>query len=298
VDRLLAPHGFFRAARACWLRASGSPRAWVYAHIDTKPPIPRDEWRTDPFSLVEKSGRLFGLGISDAKFQLLNALDVFSDPDIGFVVDGEEEIGGSGAAEILAAADVDVLVIVDGATSSARFFSGTAGQIDGQLRLKTGSPRLHPSRAIRRELWQMMSDVFGRAAELKMHFNWTGLSAPESVRSLSLEEAVIRFDLRYQRIDAPVVGAFLEPYDVEIRQHYQPLEGICHQHDYPLASFSCALGNTLSRLNRVVVAPGAFAQNGNHRPNEWIDFTQIIAHRIRLEKVRRSCFSPEVQHDA
>jgi len=39
----------------------------VYAHLDVQPAAKEDGWNTDPFTLVEQDGKLFGRGSSDDK---------------------------------------------------------------------------------------------------------------------------------------------------------------------------------------------------------------------------------------
>lgn len=40
----------------------------VYGHLDVQPATKADGWNTDPFTLVEKDGKLYGRGSTDGKF--------------------------------------------------------------------------------------------------------------------------------------------------------------------------------------------------------------------------------------
>lgn len=43
------------------------PTLLLNGHLDTKPPLPREQWRTDPYDPVEQDGLLIGLGAVDMK---------------------------------------------------------------------------------------------------------------------------------------------------------------------------------------------------------------------------------------
>ncbi len=95
VDRIEA------AGHAPLLRAHrparGVPgRVALYAHYDVETPDPA-HWQTDPWTLTEVRGRLYGVGIGDNKaalaqrLLLLEALD--ETPELLWIIQGEEEIG-------------------------------------------------------------------------------------------------------------------------------------------------------------------------------------------------------------
>ena len=75
---------------ACW----GEPRVLLNVHIDT---VPSGEgWTSDPLQLVERDGKLFGLGTSDIKgaaAAILGALDTVEPHDVAVLLSGDEEHG-------------------------------------------------------------------------------------------------------------------------------------------------------------------------------------------------------------
>ncbi|SEB57038.1 Acetylornithine deacetylase/Succinyl-diaminopimelate desuccinylase [Nitratireductor aquibiodomus] len=90
------------AVYADWLHAPGKPTLIVYGHYDVQPPDPLDEWKTDPFVLTEKEGRLYGRGASDNKGSSIIALEslaAYLEVEGGFpfnvrcLFEGEEEVG-------------------------------------------------------------------------------------------------------------------------------------------------------------------------------------------------------------
>lgn len=44
---------------------SGEGRLWLMSHLDVVPPGEASLWRTDPFAVVEKDGRIYGRGVED-----------------------------------------------------------------------------------------------------------------------------------------------------------------------------------------------------------------------------------------
>jgi len=43
----------------------------LVTHLDTVPPGPRERWQTDPWTLTERDGFLYGLGVADVKLDAL-----------------------------------------------------------------------------------------------------------------------------------------------------------------------------------------------------------------------------------
>jgi acetylornithine deacetylase/succinyl-diaminopimelate desuccinylase-like protein len=83
-------------------RVPGAPSVLFYNHYDVQPADPLELWESDPFTLSERDGMLFGRGASDDKGQLVSRLvalrwlrERHGELPFGvvFVVEGEEEIG-------------------------------------------------------------------------------------------------------------------------------------------------------------------------------------------------------------
>jgi acetylornithine deacetylase/succinyl-diaminopimelate desuccinylase-like protein len=84
----------------------GAPTVGLYGHFDVVDAIPA-QWHRDPFTPVVEDGVLYGRGSADSKAQLwtlVKALDAFSADggppcNVVLMLDGEEEVGGTGLAE-------------------------------------------------------------------------------------------------------------------------------------------------------------------------------------------------------
>lgn len=83
-----------------------APTVLLYAHYDVVPAGDPDAWTSDPFTLTERDGRWYGRGSADCKGNLvmhLEALRLAGDFDAGLkvVVEGSEEMGGSGLEALI-----------------------------------------------------------------------------------------------------------------------------------------------------------------------------------------------------
>jgi acetylornithine deacetylase/succinyl-diaminopimelate desuccinylase-like protein len=101
----------------------GAPTVLLYAHHDVQPIGDAARWESDPFTVTERDGRLYGRGVSDDKAGVMAhvaALRALGDAlPVGVVVflEGEEEYG-SGSLERLLGEHrdeiaADVIVIAD-----------------------------------------------------------------------------------------------------------------------------------------------------------------------------------------
>lgn len=87
---------------------AGMPTVVLYAHHDVQPTGGDDNWASEPFSLTERDGRLYGRGAADDKGGVgahLAALKAFDGkPPVGVTVfiEGEEEIGSPSLSRIFA----------------------------------------------------------------------------------------------------------------------------------------------------------------------------------------------------
>jgi acetylornithine deacetylase/succinyl-diaminopimelate desuccinylase-like protein len=91
--------------------AANAPRVIVYGHYDVQPPGPAELWTSPPFEPVLRDGNLYARGASDDKgnlFMLVAAVQRLAAAGelplrVGFVVEGEEESGGTSALDHFAA---------------------------------------------------------------------------------------------------------------------------------------------------------------------------------------------------
>uniref|UniRef100_A0AAQ5ZZZ5 Peptidase M20 dimerisation domain-containing protein n=1 Tax=Amphiprion ocellaris TaxID=80972 RepID=A0AAQ5ZZZ5_AMPOC len=106
----------------------GKKTVCIYGHLDVQPASIDDGWDTEPFTLVEKDGKLYGRGSTDDKgpvlaceisFLVLNIQLSLLPINIKFCFEGMEESGSEGLDELVFARkdtflkDVDYVCISD-----------------------------------------------------------------------------------------------------------------------------------------------------------------------------------------
>lgn len=92
------------------LTSPDKPTVLLYAHHDVQPPMREALWDTKPFEGVQKGDRLYGRGTADDKAGIVTHLAALEQvrawkkgdgPNLKFLIEGEEESGSAGFAEIL-----------------------------------------------------------------------------------------------------------------------------------------------------------------------------------------------------
>ena len=87
-----------------WLGAPGKPTVFLYAHHDVQPINYVQDWQSEPFTLTERDGRLYGRGAADDKGAITTQLGAIASylktkeslpVNIKMLVEGEEEVGSS-----------------------------------------------------------------------------------------------------------------------------------------------------------------------------------------------------------
>ena len=124
--RLLQIDGCHPYVAAEWLEAGDAPTVLLYAHHDVQPPGHSERWSSDPFTPVERAGRLYGRGSSDDKAGAVihaAAIDGWLGStgalpcNVKVLIEGEEEIGSGHLADFLARYGeelrADVIVLAD-----------------------------------------------------------------------------------------------------------------------------------------------------------------------------------------
>jgi acetylornithine deacetylase/succinyl-diaminopimelate desuccinylase-like protein len=146
-----------------------APRVLLYGHYDVQPPGPEELWTSPPFTPTVRDGNLYARGASDDKgnlFMLLVAVQRLAGAGAlpvraAFLVDGEEESGGSSALDHVAAdtAPATAAIIFDGpmiGPGRPSFCTGLRGMVYRRLRLRTAVADAH-------------SGLFGGAALNAVH---------------------------------------------------------------------------------------------------------------------------------
>lgn len=116
------------AVYAEWAAAPGSPTVLIYSHHDVRA-VKEQNWdQTSPFDPVFRNGRMYGRGSSDAKGQVIAHLwgirahlhatgRTAPAVNLKFIVEGEEEAGSPGLADVLRAnlsrLDADAVIFSD-----------------------------------------------------------------------------------------------------------------------------------------------------------------------------------------
>jgi acetylornithine deacetylase/succinyl-diaminopimelate desuccinylase-like protein len=134
----------------------GAPTVLVYAHLDVQPPDPLDLWESDPWTLVERDGKLVARGVADDKghlFMLLKATELLAAAGelpvtVRFAIDAEEEVGGHSVVDWAErdTGKADVALVLDSGYESETlpsFCAALRGICYFHLTVRTGERDLH-----------------------------------------------------------------------------------------------------------------------------------------------------------
>lgn len=142
---------------------SGSDKTILfYNHYDVQPEEPVDKWRTPPFKLTLKNGKLYGRGASDNKGGIVSRIEAVLDCikennlryNVKFFIDGEEEIGSPYIDIYLSKYKEELehdLLIWEGYGNTFDGYPvipfGCKGLVYFELRCKVADKDIHSSRA-------------------------------------------------------------------------------------------------------------------------------------------------------
>lgn len=88
----------------------GAPVVLVYGHYDVQPAAPLEQWISGPFEPTIRDGNLYARGATDDKGQVLTHIQSVTrwmatgrplPIQVKFLIEGEEEVGSEGLAELL-----------------------------------------------------------------------------------------------------------------------------------------------------------------------------------------------------
>jgi acetylornithine deacetylase/succinyl-diaminopimelate desuccinylase-like protein len=140
--------------------APGQPTVLLYAHHDVQPPGDPDLWESDPFTAVERNGRLYGRGAADDKAGImahvgaLRALtEVLGDSfgvGVTLFIEGEEEAGSPTFRTFLEThrdlLEADVIVVADSSNWKVgvpALTTSLRGLVDGTVEVQVLDHAVH-----------------------------------------------------------------------------------------------------------------------------------------------------------
>jgi len=131
----------------------------IYGHYDVQPEDPVDEWRSPPFKLTLRNGKIYGRGVADNKGHVIQNLISIKHlikenklkNNIVFILEGEEETGSISLEEYVKEAKdilakVDVFYVTDTGMyrkNIPQIFFGLRGLVYFELIIETGIKDLH-----------------------------------------------------------------------------------------------------------------------------------------------------------
>ena len=140
--------------------AAGKPTVLLYAHHDVQPTGDLALWETDPFTAVERDGRLFGRGAADDKAGILAHIGAYSavsrvlGEELGlgvtFFFEGEEEAGSPTFRTFLEAhrelLRADVIIVADSSNWKVgvpALTTSLRGLVDGTIEVQVLDHAVH-----------------------------------------------------------------------------------------------------------------------------------------------------------
>uniref|UniRef100_A0A8C5M6S0 Peptidase M20 dimerisation domain-containing protein n=1 Tax=Leptobrachium leishanense TaxID=445787 RepID=A0A8C5M6S0_9ANUR len=190
------------------------PTVCFYGHVDVQSAKKEDGWLTEPYTVVDKDGNLYGRGTSDDKGQILALLHAVEagntiglPVNVKFLIEGMEEVGSNGLDTLVEEkkdtffANVDYIVVTDTPWLSKRpgITYGARGNCYFLLEVKGARRDLH-SGGFGGTVYEAMNDLIyllDTLADVKGHINIPGIYndvAPLSEKEINLYKG-LEFDL-------------------------------------------------------------------------------------------------------
>src|SRR3954468_3715251 len=140
--------------------AEGRPTILLYAHHDVQPVGDESLWETEPFTAVEKDGRLYGRGAADDKAGIMAHVAAYSAVSevladslglgVTFFIEGEEEAGSPTFRAFLEAnrelLRADVIVVADSSNWKVgvpALTTSLRGLVDGTIEVQVLDHAVH-----------------------------------------------------------------------------------------------------------------------------------------------------------
>jgi acetylornithine deacetylase/succinyl-diaminopimelate desuccinylase-like protein len=140
--------------------AEGKPTILLYAHHDVQPAGDESLWETEPFTAVEKDGRLYGRGAADDKAGIMAHIAAYAAVSevlgaglglgVTFFIEGEEEAGSPTFRPFLEAnrdlLRADVIVVADSSNWKVGIPALTTslrGLVDGTIEVQVLEHAVH-----------------------------------------------------------------------------------------------------------------------------------------------------------
>ena len=199
---------------------AGAPTLLVYGHYDVQPVDPIAEWTSPPFEPTIRDGRIYARGAADDKgqvFCLLKAYEAACGPagqppvNIRFLIEGEEESGGSVITELLEReperAKADAILICDMAYFDVGWpavYTALRGLCYAEIHVRTAERDLHSGTYggaapnAMETLARLLSDLKGRSGKINIPKLYKSVKKP-SRQELKAWKALPFDEKRYLR---------------------------------------------------------------------------------------------------
>jgi acetylornithine deacetylase/succinyl-diaminopimelate desuccinylase-like protein len=134
------------------------PTIGVYAHYDVQPEDPIEKWKSPPFELTEKQGKLYGRGVADDKMHVIQTIAAAKNAiaentlknNLVFLFEGEEEAESAHFEQLVKKdpilKNIDLFYILDSGMKSKttpQIFYGLRGIVAFELTVRIGETDLH-----------------------------------------------------------------------------------------------------------------------------------------------------------